>query len=98
MKFHIDDSAPIAALNVSQLKVLIAAAVVSAQVEARSKLADGVERVSAGRAAAIAKKGRGLVLTACSSGALPAKRDGTRWSIRIGDLDAWCSAGFPTSK
>lgn len=93
-----DDNFPAAGLTVGQLKELVTAAVVAAQAEALRKGCSGVERVSAGKAAAIAKKARAKVLAACASGALPAQRDGTRWSIRMADLDAWCSARFPEGK
>ncbi len=93
-----DDSFPAAGLTVGQLKELVTTAVVAAQADAMRKACSGVERVSAGKAASIAKKARGTVLAACASGALVARRDGSRWSIKMSDLDAWCSAGFPEGK
>lgn len=85
-------------LTVAQLRQLIREAVAAAQLESIRQCAEGIERVSAGRAARIAKKGRSVVLAACASGALPAHRDGNRWSIRMSDLDAWCAAGFPEAR
>jgi len=98
MSYCLDDTLPASVLTIGQLKELVAVAVTSAQVEASRRSAAGVERVSAGRAAVIAKKGRAVVLAACASGALPSRRDGARWSIRVNDLDAWCAAGFPEGK
>jgi hypothetical protein len=79
----LDDSMPAAAMTIGQLKAMMKEVFAQAQVEASRKVALGVERVSAGRAASIAKKRRGLVLEACESGALAARRDGNRWSIRL---------------
>jgi hypothetical protein len=98
MSTVLDDNMPAAALTIGQLRELFRTEAAAAQVEASRKAACGVERISAGKAASIAKKGRAVVLAACASGALPAQRDGSRWSIRVNDLDAWCAAGFPEKK
>ena len=94
----LNDDMPMAALTIGQLCELIRVEAAAACLESSRRAAGSLERVSAGRAAVIAKKGRARVLAACASGSLPAQRDGQRWSIRVIDLDSWCTAGFPEAK
>jgi hypothetical protein len=88
-------SLAVVTIGADELRAMISDAVEHAVIKASRQVAASIERVSAGRAASIAKKRRSVVLGACESGALTARRDGVRWSIRVSDLDAWCAAGFP---
>lgn len=95
MSITLDDKMPAAAMTIGQMRTMMFEVAVEAQVAASRKAAASIDRISAARAAVIAKRRRATVLAACESGALPAKRSGIRWSIAIRDLDAWCSAGCP---
>lgn len=85
-------------ITADELRTLVREACTAAVLEASRSAAAAVDRVSAARAARIARKRRELVLTALNSGALPGQRSGRDWSIRVGDLDKWASAGFPVAK
>ena len=87
-------SLSVVTIGADELRGLIRSEVEAAIVAASRREASGVDRVSAADAARMVRKGRGLVLAACASGALPAKRDGKAWKIRAVDLDAWAAAGF----
>mgnify|MGYP000449589387 CR=1 FL=1 len=93
-------------VTADELAALVKRACFEAVVEAGRRSAATIERITAADAAAMVGKRRSLILAACASGALPAKRSGSgaskrsckSWSIRTGDLDIWASAGCPEAR
>ncbi len=89
-------SVAVVTVSATELEALIRRACTDAVVEASRKAAATIDRVSAAEAARIAGKRRSLILAALNSRALPSQREGKNWSVRVGDIDAWASSGFPT--
>jgi excisionase family DNA binding protein len=83
-------------ITTDELLCLVKRACSEAVIEASRKAAATVERVGAAEAARLVNKRRSLVLDALTSKALPAIREGRNWKIKVGDLDAWASAGYPS--
>ena len=83
----------IVTVPLDDLRTLIREAIADAQDSATRRYEEGAQALSLARAARLAQTRRATVLAAMRSGALPARRFGSRWSTTAAEVSAWVKAG-----
>jgi hypothetical protein len=88
---------PLAGLNVAQFQGLLLVAVADVLRRTREETALNAAGLSADGAAKLSKTRRDHVLQALKNGGLPGTRQGSRWSVTVGDVRQWIEDGKPVA-
>ena len=89
------DAVPLAGLTFGQFRSALEIAVADVLRRTREETESNASGLSADGAAKLSKTRRDHVLQALKNGGLPGTRQGSRWSVTVGDVRAWTEAGKP---
>lgn len=89
------DAVPLAGLTFGQFRNALEVAVADVLRRTREEAESNAGGLSADGAAKLSKTRRDHVLQALKNGGLPGTRQGSRWSVTVGDVRQWIEDGKP---